>query len=153
MIYCRLFVVSLMYVLFFFFSSRRRHTRCALVTGVQTCSSDLSLLPHLGQGDHDQWISYAQQLLAGALENFVTLRLGSTDDFVTMLASAKLGELKQLCAGTPAARYFEEGGERMLASILGTLAPSIGHLRLISRIEGEPFSIRRWVRAIGRAHV
>src|SRR3546814_320174 len=26
---------------FFFFSSRRRHTRCALVTGVQTCSSDL----------------------------------------------------------------------------------------------------------------
>src|SRR3546814_7677362 len=25
-------------VLFFFFSSRRRHTRCALVTGVQTCA-------------------------------------------------------------------------------------------------------------------
>src|SRR3546814_17372475 len=27
-----------MLVLFFFFSSRRRHTRCALVTGVQTCA-------------------------------------------------------------------------------------------------------------------
>src|SRR3546814_18899803 len=26
----------------FFFSSRRRHTRCALVTGVQTCASDLA---------------------------------------------------------------------------------------------------------------
>src|SRR3546814_15027538 len=26
------------YSLFFFFSSRRRHTRCALVTGVQTCA-------------------------------------------------------------------------------------------------------------------
>src|SRR3546814_10581079 len=25
-------------VLWFFFSSRRRHTRCALVTGVQTCA-------------------------------------------------------------------------------------------------------------------
>src|SRR3546814_5816206 len=25
-------------LLFFFFSSRRRHTRCALVTGVQTCA-------------------------------------------------------------------------------------------------------------------
>src|SRR3546814_8643086 len=25
-------------VCFFFFSSRRRHTRCALVTGVQTCA-------------------------------------------------------------------------------------------------------------------
>src|SRR3546814_3504400 len=27
-----------MFILFFFFSSRRRHTRCALVTGVQTCA-------------------------------------------------------------------------------------------------------------------
>src|SRR3546814_17639217 len=28
----------LMFVFCFFFSSRRRHTRCALVTGVQTCA-------------------------------------------------------------------------------------------------------------------
>src|SRR3546814_4073016 len=26
------------FYVFFFFSSRRRHTRCALVTGVQTCA-------------------------------------------------------------------------------------------------------------------
>src|SRR3546814_17259411 len=31
--------------LFFFFSSRRRHTRCALVTGVQTCALPISLQP------------------------------------------------------------------------------------------------------------
>src|SRR3546814_8437218 len=29
-------------LLCFFFSSRRRHTRCALVTGVQTCSLPIS---------------------------------------------------------------------------------------------------------------
>src|SRR3546814_8116287 len=29
-------------VLFFFLSSRRRHTRCALVTGVQTCALPIS---------------------------------------------------------------------------------------------------------------
>src|SRR3546814_19672201 len=29
---------SVCFDLFFFFSSRRRHTRCALVTGVQTCA-------------------------------------------------------------------------------------------------------------------
>src|SRR3546814_10250071 len=28
----------------FFFSSRRRHTRCALVTGVQTCALPISML-------------------------------------------------------------------------------------------------------------
>src|SRR3546814_9014094 len=33
--------------LLFFFSSRRRHTRCALVTGVQTCALPIFLL---GQG-------------------------------------------------------------------------------------------------------
>src|SRR3546814_7851329 len=35
-----MFVFSSFYFLFvvFFFSSRRRHTRCALVTGVQTCA-------------------------------------------------------------------------------------------------------------------
>src|SRR3546814_3092188 len=35
-----LFVVSVC----FFFSSRRRHTRCALVTGVQTCALPISAL-------------------------------------------------------------------------------------------------------------
>src|SRR3546814_19305567 len=29
--------------MFFFFSSRRRHTRCALVTGVQTCALLISI--------------------------------------------------------------------------------------------------------------
>src|SRR3546814_2753119 len=30
-------------MLFLFFSSRRRHTRCALVTGVQTCALPISM--------------------------------------------------------------------------------------------------------------
>src|SRR3546814_2845263 len=37
----------------FFFSSRRRHTRCALVTGVQTCALPISqavLVIHGGAG-------------------------------------------------------------------------------------------------------
>src|SRR3546814_6788639 len=32
----------------FFFSSRRRHTRCALVTGVQTCALPILPLPLTG---------------------------------------------------------------------------------------------------------
>src|SRR3546814_8337384 len=34
-----------LYFILFFFSSRRRHTRCALVTGVQTCALPISLPP------------------------------------------------------------------------------------------------------------
>src|SRR3546814_2812295 len=36
------FVVFLYFLVLFFFSSRRRHTRCALVTGVQTCALPIS---------------------------------------------------------------------------------------------------------------
>src|SRR3546814_2718412 len=36
----------------FFFSSRRRHTRCALVTGVQTCALPLGPIAHVfNRGD------------------------------------------------------------------------------------------------------
>src|SRR3546814_1767864 len=38
--------VTLLSLLYFFFSSRRRHTRCALVTGVQTCALPISVGRH-----------------------------------------------------------------------------------------------------------
>src|SRR3546814_5824904 len=37
-------------LVYFFFSSRRRHTRCALVTGVQTCALPISQVDHVAQG-------------------------------------------------------------------------------------------------------
>jgi len=106
-----------------------------------------SVLPHLGIGEHDQWITYAQQLLAAALENFGRLGLGTTNDLIAMLASGSVAELRLLCQGTAAARYFEQGGEKMLASILGTLAPAIGNLRFMTALDGEAFSIRQWIRS------
>jgi energy-coupling factor transporter ATP-binding protein EcfA2 len=105
-----------------------------------------SLLPHLGHGDHDQWISYAQQLLSSAMESWVTNEMGSSAEFVTALAQANKAQLKTLCEGTPAARFFEEGGERMLASILGTITPALANLRSFATREGDGFSIRQWVR-------
>src|SRR3546814_4235975 len=37
----------MMWCYIFFFSSRRRHTRCALVTGVQTCALPIFEIPQL----------------------------------------------------------------------------------------------------------
>src|SRR3546814_9298179 len=37
-LWCALSLLSCSLLFIFFFSSRRRHTRCALVTGVQTCA-------------------------------------------------------------------------------------------------------------------
>src|SRR3546814_13246715 len=40
-------------LILFFFSSRRRHTRCALVTGVQTCA--LPIYVRGQPSDYDEW--------------------------------------------------------------------------------------------------
>src|SRR3546814_14824896 len=68
----------------FFFSSRRRHTRCALVTGVHVCSSDL-----METADRDQIeLSAADALLelwdvvdyrCDAFDAAVPQRLSDTD--------------------------------------------------------------------------
>src|SRR3546814_4397302 len=44
-------------VFLFFFSSRRRHTRCALVTGVQTCALPICLrFEAYLTGDQADWL-------------------------------------------------------------------------------------------------
>src|SRR3546814_17245132 len=68
-------MLCLSFVMCFFFSSRRRHTRCALVTGVQTCA--LPILP-IGQLEAAQvhglsgiqtfWHIQTPQALAFALQ-------------------------------------------------------------------------------------
>src|SRR3546814_3132607 len=42
MLECVVVMFVCLVVFIFFFSSRRRHTRCALVTGVQTCALPIS---------------------------------------------------------------------------------------------------------------
>src|SRR3546814_14054050 len=52
--------------LLFFFSSRRRHTRCALVTGFQTCA-----LPILLTGRVDEAVPLLERAQRGDPENAV----------------------------------------------------------------------------------
>src|SRR3546814_17153238 len=49
---------------FFFFSSRRRHTSCALVTGVQTCA-----LPICARGKHPIFALNCAAIPAGLVES------------------------------------------------------------------------------------
>src|SRR3546814_4164230 len=62
-LYCVLCLFS-----FFFFSSRRRHTRCALVTGVQTCAlpifGDRVQERPLARGDEGHLLAVDRMVLA-----------------------------------------------------------------------------------------
>src|SRR3546814_5488864 len=53
--------MSLVFLFVFFFSSRRRHTRCALVTGVQTCALPIldpavRLIDFTGSSVNGNWL-------------------------------------------------------------------------------------------------
>src|SRR3546814_3152217 len=59
----------------FFFSSRRRHTRCALVTGVQTCALPIFLRAAFNGVHHfeefQQELSIARNILSNRLSRLV----------------------------------------------------------------------------------
>src|SRR3546814_4551464 len=63
-------MVSCLYsfvVFFLFCSSRRRHTSCALVTGVQTCALPI-LVPNLVVVSVDRWKSFVVADIPGLIE-------------------------------------------------------------------------------------
>src|SRR3546814_1459672 len=69
-VYCFV-TLCLSFVLFcVFFSSRRRHTRCALVTGVQTCALPIFSRAHLRRfpGESKSFESMRDTLHSGTLQ-------------------------------------------------------------------------------------
>src|SRR3546814_9601004 len=69
-----LFVYELMFIFyrFFCFSSSRRHTRCALVTGVQTCALPISIIGLIAA-----WRRFYHHLLPYLLVGFDVITLTS----------------------------------------------------------------------------
>src|SRR3546814_5221286 len=78
-------------VVMFFFSSRRRHTRCALVTGVQTCALPISRTYLAGQQDK-AGVDVIARLIAPTINAWIDVG-----------ARAKRPE-RHLIAASPAAR-------------------------------------------------
>src|SRR3546814_7012863 len=76
---CAMFVV----LGFFFFSSRRRHTRCALVTGVQTCALPIFLdartMEDLKAGGARMDIALARMSYGSALMYYYWTQAGDRD--------------------------------------------------------------------------
>src|SRR3546814_16722886 len=118
----------------FFFSSRRRHTRCALVTGVQTCALPISpaaagrLVMHYDNGTlnaHSGRLFSAEQILEWVRDNEAS-----------MLRSCEFG-----------GRAYQRG--RLLPASVATAV----HF-LFSRIDADradPFMERLGICEIGRA--
>src|SRR3546814_6259396 len=84
-------VVFMLYCVFvFFFSSRRRHTRCALVTGVQTCALPICLGRLVGGLDPTRLRAMSEDEVT---EEVIRLMFGASEghgrDAATLLGKGK----------------------------------------------------------------
>src|SRR3546814_5434418 len=74
----------------FFFSSRRRHTRCALVTGVQTCA--LPILPRRYIDYPDVFAGWNMVSSIGAMISFAATLFFVCVIIYTLVAGRRVGE-------------------------------------------------------------
>src|SRR3546814_6529807 len=94
LVFC-LLSVCIWLCVFFFFSSRRRHTRCALVTGVQTCA-----LPISNRTGRPFTGDYAGDLLYPTLIKFGFARGGYAqrpDDGIEMVEIGRASCRERVC--------------------------------------------------------
>src|SRR3546814_4465459 len=115
-----------LYIVMFFFSSRRRHTRCALVTGVQTCALPICTRKQFGT----------------TLSGFQALRHRAAD----MFAAAE--QAAHLCHRGLNAMERGEPGVSALASAMKALSDDSGKL-----VSHEAVQLHGGMGEIGRAHV
>src|SRR3546814_9741137 len=103
----------------FFFSSRRRHTRCALVTGVQTCALPISD-PVTGQ---KRISKAALGGIGGALGGYLLGDLvGGRHDRTEKIIGAGIGGL----AGAGVGAYMDKQERDLRAKTAGTDVQEIG---------------------------
>src|SRR3546814_4953455 len=86
----------------FFFSSRRRHTRCALVTGVQTCALPISLTvivvnPGTDGRYGDGNIHLQSVFGVDGVEAFPLLSAAFPDDIATTFQGTGIAMLRMQC--------------------------------------------------------
>src|SRR3546814_2771240 len=88
------YMVMLRFV-FFVFSSRRRHTRCALVTGVQTCALPIWIVPPGRGADRPRIARHDQAFIAAPAEPDAEMRQCVDESRPRAIVGALQGKAEQ----------------------------------------------------------
>src|SRR3546814_7406330 len=110
----------------FFFSSRRRHTRCALVTGVQTCALPISL--H-ARGAEGAGVGEDDGALAGRLQRLKASNHAGIDR-AAVVQHAELVEQEGVVAGGEGRQAGDQRGFRHAPEAARPWRPAASNVRV-----------------------
>jgi hypothetical protein len=96
-----------------------------------------------GTGQQSEWSGYVQTLVSACLKYCFETGQTAPRDLAHLVLRATTDSLFSAVQGTPAARFFEKGNDRMLGSILSIMS---SQLRWLAHLQTPTtFSIRDWV--------
>ncbi len=110
-----------------------------------------SLIPDSGEADRI-WSEYARTFFAGVTQQLIAAGTRSDETLYELLTTARVEELKEMLAGTPAGPFLEPGNEKMFGSLRSVASSAVRALQYTKRQQAPAFSVRQWVRegAAGR---
>ncbi|MBV8854392.1 MAG: type IV secretion system DNA-binding domain-containing protein [Sinobacteraceae bacterium] len=105
-----------------------------------------SLIPDQGGPDRS-WTLYARTFFSSVTRQAWAAGVRDLGELYRLLVVADATELRQLLTGTPAQPFLEPHNMRMFDSIRSVASAAVGSLEYVAQQDGQPLSVRRWVRA------
>src|SRR3546814_1869283 len=145
---------------FFFFSSRRRHTRCALVTGVQTCA--LPILPDAKRAIEFSYAENNKLPMTAADECMAFKNMIEKEDKTAAQVAARFGKTERFVLGRVRLADLHETifdalrkGEITLeiAKAYGSTSDTARQSRVFEQYRDSYYRNDPYTIQIGRAHV
>src|SRR3546814_4256070 len=138
----------------FFFSSRRRHTRCALVTGVQTCALPISFIAALPKAElhlHIEGSLEPELMFELAQRNHVAIPFGSVDEVRAAYAFSNLQDFLDIYYQGMGVLHTEQDFYDLTAAYLRS-EEHTSELQSLMRISYAVFCLKKKKHQYTRTH-
>jgi hypothetical protein len=103
-----------------------------------------SLIPDSGDPDRI-WADYARTFFTAVVQQVISTGVKDDSEVDRLFNSAPDSELRDLLAKTFAGPLLAEGNDRMFGCVRTITTAALRPLKYVTRQEGVPFSVRKWV--------
>ncbi len=103
-----------------------------------------SLIPDSGDPERI-WADYARTFFTAVVQQVISTGVKDDSEVDRLFNSAPDSELRGLLAKTSAGPLLAEGNDRMFGCVRTITTAALRPLKYVTRQEGTPFSVRKWV--------